>query len=96
MVTREPKEVNTSNNDIDLPNADEIVKRPVAIPFPQALRALRKLDSGPEILENLRQVKMNLPLLYVIKQMPSYTKVIKDLCTMKRRHNVKKTAFLTE
>uniref|UniRef100_A0A2N9H7D8 Reverse transcriptase/retrotransposon-derived protein RNase H-like domain-containing protein n=1 Tax=Fagus sylvatica TaxID=28930 RepID=A0A2N9H7D8_FAGSY len=27
---------------------------------------------------------------------PSYAKILKDLCTMKRKHNVKKTAFLTE
>ena len=63
MVTQEPKEVNTSNNDIDLPNADEIVKGPVAIPFPQALKASRKLDSSHVILENLRQVKMNLSIV---------------------------------
>ena len=79
-----------------MPNADEIVKRPIAIPFPQVLKVSRKLDSSHEILENLRQVKMNLPLLHLIKQMSSYAKVIKDLCTMKRRHNVKKTAFLME
>jgi hypothetical protein len=28
--------------------------------------------------------------------MPLYAKVIKDLCTVKRKHHVKKTAFLTE
>ena len=28
--------------------------------------------------------------------MPPYAKVIKDLCTTKRKHHVKKTAFLTE
>ena len=28
--------------------------------------------------------------------MPPYAKVIKDLCTIKRKHHVKKTAFLTE
>jgi hypothetical protein len=54
------------------------------------------LDSSLEILENLRQVRINLPLLHVIKQVPSYAKILKDLCTMKRKHNVKKTAFLTE
>ncbi|KAL5565886.1 hypothetical protein UlMin_029050 [Ulmus minor] len=27
---------------------------------------------------------------------PNYAKVIKDLCTLKRKHNVKKTAFLAE
>ena len=54
------------------------------------------MDSSPEILENLKQVKINLPLLHVIKKIPSYAKVIKDLCTMKGKHNVKKTAFLME
>uniref|UniRef100_A0A2N9HVI2 Integrase catalytic domain-containing protein n=1 Tax=Fagus sylvatica TaxID=28930 RepID=A0A2N9HVI2_FAGSY len=28
--------------------------------------------------------------------MPAYAKVIKDLCTVKRKHHLKKTAFLTE
>ena len=32
----------------------------------------------------------------MIKQVPTYAKVLKDLCTVKRRHHVKKTAFLTE
>jgi hypothetical protein len=61
------------------------------------------LDVTNEILEhlhqvkvNLPQVKVNLPLLHLIKQMPLYAKVIKDLCTVKRKHHVKKTAFLTE
>ena len=40
------------------------------------------------------QVKINLPLLEVIKQVPSYAKFLKDLCTFKRRTSVKKGAFL--
>ena len=31
-----------------------------------------------------------------IKQVPSYAKFLKDLCTMKRKLNVKKKAFLAE
>jgi hypothetical protein len=54
------------------------------------------LDVTSEILEHLHQAKVNLPLLHLIKQMPLYAKVIKDLCTVKRKHHVKKTAFLTE
>ena len=34
--------------------------------------------------------------MHVIKQVPAYAKVIKDLCTIKRKYLVKKTAFLTE
>ena len=54
------------------------------------------MDTTFEILEHLHQVKINLPLLHIIKQVPAYAKVIKDLCTIKRKHHMKKTAFLTE
>ncbi|XP_062113915.1 uncharacterized protein LOC133824912 [Humulus lupulus] len=67
------------------------------VPFPQALRLVGKIPkSQGEILEHLTRVKINLPLLHIIKQVPSYTKIIKDLCIVKRKHHVKKTAFLTE
>uniref|UniRef100_A0A2N9GZ56 Retrotransposon gag domain-containing protein n=1 Tax=Fagus sylvatica TaxID=28930 RepID=A0A2N9GZ56_FAGSY len=90
------EEQEKSSDNVDLPTTSEPLTRPISVPFPQALKASRKLDSSPEILENLRQVRINLPLLHVIKQVPSYAKILKDLCTMKRKHNVKKTAFLTE
>ena len=44
----------------------------------------------------LRQVKVNIPLLDMIKQVPTYAKNFKDLCTVKRGLNVDKKAFLTE
>ncbi|XP_024021735.1 uncharacterized protein LOC112091707 [Morus notabilis] len=46
--------------------------------------------------EDPTKIPINLPLLHVIKQVPAYAKVIKDLCTIKRKHHVKKIAFLTE
>ena len=48
------------------------------------------------MLEVLRQVKVNIPLLDMIKQVPTYAKFLKDLCTVKRGLNVDKKAFLTE
>ena len=39
---------------------------------------------------------MNIPLLDAIKQIPSYAKFLKDLCTVKRKLVVKKEAFLLE
>jgi hypothetical protein len=90
------EEQEKGSDNVDLPTTSEPLTRPISVPFPQSLKASRKLDSSPEILENLRQVRTNLPLLHVIKQVPSYAKILKDLCTMKRKHNVKKTAFLTE
>ena len=44
----------------------------------------------------LRQVKVNIPLLDMIKQVPTYAKFLKDLCTIKRGLNVNKKAFLNE
>ncbi|RVW12780.1 Retrovirus-related Pol polyprotein from transposon 17.6 [Vitis vinifera] len=52
--------------------------------------------NASEILEVLRQVKVNIPLLDMIKQVPTYAKFLKDLCTIKRGLNVNKKAFLTE
>ncbi|RVW84152.1 Retrovirus-related Pol polyprotein from transposon 17.6 [Vitis vinifera] len=54
------------------------------------------IKNASEILEVLRQVKVNIPLLDMIKQVPSYAKFLKDLCTIKRGLNVNKKAFLTE
>ena len=41
-------------------------------------------------------MKVNIPLLDAIKQIPSYAKFLKDLCTVKRKHQVSKKAFLAE
>ena len=47
-----------------------------------------------KILEVFRQVKVNIPLLDAIQQVPTYAKYLKDLCTRKRTTNVPKKAFL--
>ncbi|KAI3446884.1 hypothetical protein Pfo_003549, partial [Paulownia fortunei] len=65
-------------------------------PFPQRLQATQKLNSNAEIFEIFKQVKINIPLLDAIKQVPPYAKFLKDLCTIKRKHHVQKKAFLTE
>ena len=41
-------------------------------------------------------MKVNIPLLDMIKQVPTYDKFLKDLCTVKRGLNVDKKAFLIE
>ena len=76
--------------------AEEEVKHNVPPPFPQALRKKKNSVNQTEILEVLRQVKVNIPLLDMIKQVPTYAKFLKDLCTVKRGFNVNKKAFLTE
>ncbi|KAL6344246.1 hypothetical protein AAG906_035471 [Vitis piasezkii] len=75
---------------------EELMKKCTSLPFPQALHGKKGIKNASEILEVLRQVKVNIPLLDMIKQVPSYAKFLKDLCTIKRGLNVNKKAFLTE
>ena len=48
-----------------------------------------------KILEMLNQVKLNVPLLGTIQQVPAYAKFLKDMCIKKRKTNVPKKVFLT-
>ena len=48
------------------------------------------------ILEVLKQVKVNIPLLNMINQVPTYSKFIKDLCIVNMGLNREKKAFLIE
>ena len=75
--------------------SEDSVKKNMPPPFPQALRSKKKIPNQAEIWEVLRQVKVNIPLLDMIKQVPTYAKFLKDLCTVKRRLGIEKKAFLT-
>ena len=48
-----------------------------------------------KMLEMFNQVKMNVPLLDAIQQVPTYAKFLKDMCMKKRKINVPKKVFLT-
>ena len=72
------------------------MKRSMTPQFPQALRGKKKASEQASILEVLRRVKVNIPLLDMIKQVLTYAKFLKDLCTVKRGLGIDKTAFLTE
>nr|XP_043615829.1 uncharacterized protein LOC122587733 [Erigeron canadensis] len=73
------------------------------IPFPLALidpklrPTLKK--RGPheeEMWEIFKQVKINIPLIDIIKQVLAYAKYLKELCTQKRHHKLPKKIFLNE
>ena len=109
VTLRSGREVkpSTPNPEVEDPNVVEpgledeapkgdTVKESTPPHFPQALRNKKKTINQTEILEVLRQVKVNIPLLDMIKQVPTYAKFLKDLCMLKRGLNVNKKAFLTE
>ena len=75
---------------------EEMMKKNTPPPFSQALHGKKGIRNASKFFEELRQVKVNIPLLDMIKQVPTYAKFLKDLCTIKRGLNVNKKAFLTE
>ena len=77
------------------PEEDKATHIPPA-PYPHRLRTPKKVNNHSEIYELFKQVKLNIPLLDAIKQIPSYAKFLKDLCTVKRKLGVNKEAFMTE
>ncbi|RVW69450.1 Retrovirus-related Pol polyprotein from transposon 17.6 [Vitis vinifera] len=51
---------------------EEMLKKSTSPPFPQALHGKKGIRNAAEILEVLRQVKVNIPLLDMIKQVPTH------------------------
>nr|CAN74348.1 hypothetical protein VITISV_025827 [Vitis vinifera] len=74
---------------------EELMTKRTSPPFPQALHGKKGIKNASEILEVLRQVKVNIPLLDMIKQVSTYAKLLKELCTTKRGLNVNKTTDST-
>ena len=72
------------------------MKKAIPPQFPQALRGKKKIPNQAKIWEVLRKVKVNIPLLDMIKQVPTYAKFLKGLCTVKKGLGIEKKAFLTE
>jgi hypothetical protein len=79
----------------------EIPYEPKA-PFPKRLKAPSHFGKQGEkiqdMMETFKQVKVNIPLLDAIKQIPTYAKFLKDLCTQKRKNRkcIPKKIVLTE
>jgi uncharacterized coiled-coil protein SlyX len=71
-------------------------------PFPEWLKAPSHFGKQGEkiqaMMEVFKQVKINIPLLDAIQQVPTYAKFLKDLCTQKRkfRNHIPKKVLLTE
>ena len=96
-----PKAIDPKQEAVDTEPGQVVIKQTVekyklSPPFPQSLKNKKKAINQAEILEVLRQVKVSIPLLDMIKQVLTYAEFLKDLCTVKKRLNINKKAFLTE
>jgi hypothetical protein len=80
------KQVNTKASSPSAPTP-EILNEPW-VPFPKRLKEPSHFGKQgkkiQDMVEVFKQVKVNIPLLDAIKQVPAYAKFHKDLCTQKK------------
>ncbi|XP_026385967.1 uncharacterized protein LOC113281448 isoform X2 [Papaver somniferum] len=86
----------SSDSHIDTQDEQSEIDKKMHAPFPHRLLSAKQLADHKDILDVFQHLKINIPLLSVIKQVPAYSKFLKDLCTVNRKHNIQKKAFLTE
>ncbi|XP_075084744.1 uncharacterized protein LOC142168000 [Nicotiana tabacum] len=72
-VEREPEQVQTQTTG----------KKRHPTPFPQRLSKYQKDEQYKKFMEMLKQIQVNIPLIDVLKEMPGYTKMMKDLMSRK-------------
>jgi len=93
---KDDESISEGKEGVEPKHCKEKTDSPPSLPFPHAMTKQRKVNHNSEIFETFKHVRINIPLLDAIKQVPSYAKFLKDLCTVKRKLNVKKKAFLAE
>ncbi|CAA0830862.1 Unknown protein, partial [Striga hermonthica] len=91
----EPKEEETHSEKLKEAEPDKATDEPMLhkspnpykprVPFPDRLRDEKQEKQFRDLFSMLSKVNVNLPLLDVIKNMPSYGKFFKDLVTKKRK-----------
>jgi uncharacterized coiled-coil protein SlyX len=76
----------------DTSSYDPISETPYVLkaPYLKRLKASSHFGKQEEkiqdMMEAFKQIKVNIPLLDAIKQVPAYAKFLKDLCTQKRKN----------
>ncbi|XP_027151330.1 uncharacterized protein LOC113751499 [Coffea eugenioides] len=95
LVTPKDKDEEKIEKELEAENTS--IKNPAVLPdpiidvktnpplFSSRLEKPKKQDQEKEILEVLRKIEINIPLLDAIKQVPKYVKFLRDLCVNQRR-----------
>ena len=99
-IQHNPNQASTSSNpspsksdESETDKSTSQVHQPI-VPFPNRLKNNKQNSHMDKIIEIFNHVKINVPLLDAIQQVPSYAKFLKDICTKKRKTNVPKKVFL--
>ncbi|CAN6697905.1 unnamed protein product [Malus baccata var. baccata] len=96
QVSKGPKLSNLSNKGKNVSNSVSTNVVPSNAPFPSRFAQTKKDEAEKDILETLRKVQVNIPLLDAIKQVPRYAKFLKELCTTRKRISTKEVVKVGE
>ncbi|CAN6573189.1 unnamed protein product [Malus baccata var. baccata] len=69
---------------------------PPNVPFPSRFLQAKNEEEEKDVLETFRKVHVNIPLLDAIKQIPKYAKLLKKLCTTRKRIQEKEVVHVSE
>ncbi|XP_015954417.1 uncharacterized protein LOC107478796 [Arachis duranensis] len=71
---------------------EDMLKEAIPIPFSSlAKRTKKQLELDPKMVDNFKKVEVTILLFYAIRQVPKYSKLLKDLCMNKKMINELKT-----
>ncbi|CAN6679972.1 unnamed protein product [Malus baccata var. baccata] len=96
QVSKGPNLSNLSNKGKNVSNSVSTNVVPSNAPFPSRFAQTKKDEAEKDILETLRKVQVNIPLLDAIKQVPRYAKFLKELCTTRKRISTKEVVKVGE
>ncbi|CAN6677835.1 unnamed protein product [Malus baccata var. baccata] len=96
QVSEGPNLSNLSNKGKNVSNSVSTNVVPSNAPFPSRFAQTKKDEAEKDILETLRKVQVNIPLLDAIKQVPRYAKFLKELCTTRKRISTKEVVKVGE
>ncbi|CAN6695190.1 unnamed protein product [Malus baccata var. baccata] len=96
QVSKGPKLSNLSDKGKNVSNSVSTNVVPSNAHFPSRFAQTKKDEAEKDILETLRKVQVNIPLLDAIKQVPRYAKFLKELCTTRKRISTKEVVKVGE
>ncbi|KAM1814431.1 hypothetical protein ACFX11_028099 [Malus domestica] len=96
QVSDAPKLSNLSNKGKNVSNSVSTNVVPSNALFLSRFVQTKKEEAEKDILETLRKVQVNIPLLDAIKQVPRYAKFLKELCTTRKRISTKEVVKVGE
>ncbi|CAN6677807.1 unnamed protein product [Malus baccata var. baccata] len=96
QAPKAPNLSNSSNKGKNVSNSVPTNVLPSNVPFPSRFMQTKKEEAEKDILETLRKVQVNIPLLDAIKQVPRYAKFLKEWCTTRKRISTKNVVKVGE